>query len=106
MDDSAIAFKAFKEGQKGKHHPIWGGKDVEDAWYAGIEWQKAQPNKHPEYENPTLQAFHEAMEPRTQNLAHADIMQTAISNGADGFQTGQQLVSINGGPFRIKSGLY
>lgn len=45
-DDATIALKAFKEGQKGKHHPIWGVKDVEDAWYAGIAWQKEQTHKH------------------------------------------------------------
>ena len=45
-DEAAIALKAFKEGQKGKHHPIWGSKDVDDAWYAGIAWQKVQSNKH------------------------------------------------------------
>ena len=51
-DDATIALKAFKEGQKGKHHPIWGVKDVEDAWYAGIAWQKEQTHKHSSHECP------------------------------------------------------
>lgn len=34
-------FKAFKQGQKGKHCSIWGSRDVEDAFYAGIEIGKA-----------------------------------------------------------------
>lgn len=48
-DDLAAAFEKFKKGQKGKHSNIWGLKDAEDAFHAGIEYEKQRAKLRSEY---------------------------------------------------------